>query len=356
MKVKKDIQQRIVEKNPLDDKADEEDLFSVLRSIAPGTNIRAALDGINKAGLGAIIAIETGWLTDMVDGGFRVNSRVTFQKLIELAKMDGAIVLSPDMKRILLANTLLTPNNRTPSNETGTRHKAAERVARQAATLVITVSERRNEITAYYKNIRYPLVNSEELLRKANDHIQMLEKQRDLFDKSLDKLDQYELRNYPSIGEAVQVIRKGKLVTKIGSDLKKYIIELGREGTLIKTRLREITSDVNKTCDLVLKDYTMIDLKKSKAMLEELSYEELLDKEKILNTLSFDGSLSRDPVRGWRILSKTSLGEKDIALLIKQAESLGKAIHSSAEFHKAVLGEEKSASFREEIESIKMSF
>jgi len=165
---KKDVQQKILDKSPLKERASEEEFYGVLRTIAPGTNIRTALNGIKRAGMGALIVVETEWLNEMVDGGFRVNARFTPQRLIELAKMDGAIILSKDMKRILIANALLAPDNKTPSNETGTRHKSAERVARQSATLVIAVSERRNEITSYYKNLRYPLVDSGELLRKAN--------------------------------------------------------------------------------------------------------------------------------------------------------------------------------------------
>jgi len=184
----------------------------------------------------------------------------------------------------------------------------------------------------------------------------MLEKQRELFDRSLEKLNHFELRNYPSLNEAVQVIQKGKIVQKIAADLKKYTLELGKEGTLLKTRLREITSDVAKESELVVKDYTKADLKKSRALLDELSYEELLDKEEILSVLDYEKCLQDGPVKGWRILSKTNLADKDIALLIKQAESLGKAIHSSGEFHRAVLGEEKAGVLRKELDGIKLNF
>ena len=63
--------------------------------------------------------------------------------------MDGAIVLSEDSKRILLANTQLIPNYNIPTTETGTRHRTAERVARQTGAIVISISQRRNVITVY---------------------------------------------------------------------------------------------------------------------------------------------------------------------------------------------------------------
>ncbi|MBI2452213.1 DNA integrity scanning protein DisA [Candidatus Pacearchaeota archaeon] len=352
----RDIQQTIIGNTPIKEKASEEEFFNVIRIVAPGTNMRTALDGVLKAGKGALIAVESDWLPQMCDGGFRLNSKFTPQKLIELSKMDGAIVLSRDMKRILSANVLLTPDSKTPTNETGTRHKSGERAARQAGTLVIAVSERRNEITLYYKNIRYHLADSKELLRKANEHIQMLEKQRELFDRAVTKLTQFELRNYPSLSKAIHVIQKGITIQKISADLKKYIVELGKEGTLLKTRLKEIISDVEKETDLVIKDYTKLDLKKSKPLLHDLSYEDLLDKGNIWTIMGYESLVQTEPIKGWRILSKTNMLEQDIAAIVRAAGSLGKAIYSNIEFHKNIIGEEKSKAFKEEIENLKMNF
>lgn len=355
MELKKDIQQRIVERPLLKEKASEEELFAVLRSIAPGTHIRAGLNGILRARKGALIAVDSEWLFGIVDGGFRVSSRFTPQRLVELSKMDGAIILSRDLKRILFANALLTPDSRIQSPETGTRHKAAERAAKQAGTLVIAISERRNEMTVYYKNIKHSLVDSGELLRSTNEHIQMLEKQRELFDRALQKLNYLELRNYQSFDRAISVIQKSRIIEKISSGLRRQIIELGKEGTLIKTRLREITSDVEKESDLVVKDYTKLNFKKSKEILTGLSYDELLNKEEILKALGHESLISLEPVKGWRILSKTTLPESDIALIIREAQSLGKAIHSSRQFYEAIMGVEKAAVLRNEIEDIKLN-
>ncbi len=355
MEKERDIQQRIFSQEISEDKATEEEFFNVLRTISPGTNIRSALEGVLKAHKGALIVVESDLLHDMVDGGFRINTKFTAQKLIELSKMDGAIVLSQDMKRINLANTLMTPNNKTPTHETGTRHKAGERVARQARTLVIAISERRNEITVYYKNIRYPVVDSGSLLRKANEHIQLLEKQRELFDSFVSRLDSLELRNYPSLKAAIKVIQKGKTIQKLATDLRKYIVELGREGTLLKTRLKELISGVEDETDLVVKDYTNLDVKKSKAVLEELSYDELLEVDSILTALAYEKMVLREPIKGWRLLSRTSLEQQEVAEIIKQAGSLGKALYSNVNFHRQIIGEEKSRMFKEEVENIKLN-
>ncbi|MEK6855341.1 MAG: DNA integrity scanning diadenylate cyclase DisA [Nanoarchaeota archaeon] len=356
IKDKKEIQKTIIGDSSLKEKVSDDEFFSVLRTIAPGTHIRTSLDGVVKAGKGAIIVEGNERIFSLIDGGFRLNARFTPQKLIELSKMDGAIILSKDMKKILLANVLLTPDNRISTNETGTRHKAAERVAKQAGTLVIAVSERKNEITLFYKNVRHPLIESGGLLRKANEHIQMLEKQRELFDKSLVNLNHLELRNYPSLSQAIVAIQKGRMVQKISSELKKYIIELGKEGVLLKIRLKEITSDVDSEVDLIIKDYTMTDMKKSKALLEDLSYDELIDAGFILKILDYNTSVQNAPIKGWRILSKTTLPAQDIAEIIKETGSLGKALYSNLEFHKAILGEEKAKMFKNEIENVKLTY
>ena len=353
MEIKKEVQETILPQN--NKKATEEEFYNILKTIAPGTNLRTALDGALKTGKGALVAIENELLLPLIDGGFRINAKFTPQRLIELTKMDGAIILSKDMKRINYSNVLLTPNSKIKSVETGTRHKAAERTAKQTGTLVIAISERKNEITLYYKNIRCPIIGTGELLIKANENIQMLEKQRELFDNNIEKLNHLELRNYQSLNQALSVIQKGRIIQKISSDLKKYLIELGKEGTLIKSRLKEITSDVEKETDFVIKDYTKLDLKKSKMMIESLTFDEISEKENILQALAYEKPVLQVPLKGWRILSKTSLLEADIASIIKEAETIGKAIHSNHEFYKRILGDEKAGIFKEEINRVKLN-
>ncbi len=358
MEVKKEIQERIIPNANQangNEKVSEEEFFSILKTIAPGTNLRIALEGILKAEKGALIVVENEKLFPLLDGGFRVNCRFTSQRLIELTKMDGAIVLSKDMKKINHANVLLTPDSKLKSVETGTRHKAAERTAKQIGTLVIAISERKHEITLFYKNIKCPLKSTEEIRRKASEHINLLEKQRELFDSHVDKLNKLELRNYPSLHQALQVMQKGRLIQKISEDVKRHIVELGNEGTLLKTRLKEIITGVEKETNFVIKDYTNLDVKKSKLLLEALSYDEILDSEKILSTLAYDTLTQTEPIKGWRILSKTSLPEPDIAKLIKEKGSLGEAIHSNIKTYFEVIGEEKARQFKDEIEKIKLN-
>jgi diadenylate cyclase len=352
---KKEIQEKIipVKQNA---KVPKEELNSILKLVAPGTHFRTALDSIVKAGKGAIIALENDSLEPLIDGGFRVNCRFTPQRLVELSKMDGAIILSSDLKKIAHANVLLTPDSQIKTNETGTRHKAAERTAKQTESVVIAVSERRHEIVLFYKNARHVVKNTADLLRKANEQLQMLEKHRDLFDSYLEKLNRSELRSHFNLNQSISVIQKGRIIQKISEDLKRFIVELGNEGILLKTRLKEIGYNVEKETDLVIKDYTKIGIKKSKLLLESLSYEELLDTENISRVLAYEKSAAPETVKGWRILSKTGLMEPEIAFLIKETGNLGKAIHGDMDFYKNLFGDERGTQFKEDIERIKLSY
>ena len=355
MDIKKEIQGTIIPLQHNREKVSEEEFFSILRIVAPGTNLRLGLDGTLKAGKGALIAFENESLAPLLDGGFKINCRFTPQKLIELTKMDGAIILSSDLKRITAANVLLTPSSKIKSAETGTRHKAAERTAKETGCLVMAISERKHEINLFYKEIKHNLKSTEEILRKANEQIQLLEKHREMFDKAIEKLNLLELRNYLNLNHSIHVIQKGRLIQKIAKDLRKFIIELGNEGTLLKTRLREITQGVEKETDLVIKDYTKLDLKKSKFLLESLSYDEILEQENILKILAYESNKTLDNIKGWRILSKTSLQEQEIAALIKNIGSLGKIIHSNIGSYSSLIGNDKAPVFKEEIERIKLS-
>ena len=144
----------------------EKTFLDFLKLVSPGTSLRTVIDDVLRSDLGAMIVFYSPSLQsqNIFEGGFRINSRFTSQKLFELCKMDGAIILSQDLKRILHANVLMNPDTNILSIETGTRHKAAERTARQAHTFVIAISERRKKTTLYHGSSRYYLKSTGELL------------------------------------------------------------------------------------------------------------------------------------------------------------------------------------------------
>ncbi len=338
--IKNEVQEKII---PIQEEEEvgEAELSSIIRLVSPGTPLRDALDGALKTGKGALIAIENDNLLPLIDGGFEIHCRFTPQKLIELSKMDGAIILSKDFKKINYANVTLAPNSKIETLETGTRHKAAERTAKQTNGLTIAISERKKEISLFYKNVKYPLRSTGDLLRKTNEHIQILEKQRESFDRAIKKLNHLELQNNPSINQAVKAIQKGKTIQKISQELRKIIMELGDEGSLLRARLRELISGVEKETNLIIKDYTRLDVTKSKVLLECLEYDELIDPENVIKSLALENQTTPEQIKGWRILSKTSLPEEEISSLIKENETLQRAILKIVENEQGKLVEEE---------------
>ncbi len=337
-------------------KISKEEFISVIKLITPGTNLRAALNGAQKIGNGALIVIENEEVLNLIDGGFKIDTPFTAQKLIELTKMDGAIVISKDLKKINYANVLLTPDSEIKTNETGTRHKAAERTAKQAKTIAVAISERKKEVTLYYKNLRHPIINTEYLLRKTNERLQLLEKQRELFDNLSKRLTKMDLKSYFNLNQAIPVVQKGKLIQKSTSDLRKYSSELGREGTLLKIRLKEIITGIEKEIELVLKDYAK-DPIFARNMLEKLTYDEILNENKICKILGYEKpNINKESVQGWHLLMKTSISENEAKRLIECIGSWKKISTSNGEKLKEILGEEKAMAFKDDLKKINISY
>ena len=217
---------------------DEEGIVDILKSIAPGTPIREGLENILKAKTGALIVIgDSKEVLDLADGGFSINVDYTPAKLYELAKMDGAIVLSGDLKKILLANTQLIPSSAIPTTETGTRHRTAERTARQTGELVISVSQRRNIITLFKGNSRYVLEDTSKVITKANQALQTAEKYKKVFDSKLNILNEYEFNDIVTLENVINAIQRAEMVMKIVDEVQKSIYELGQEGRLLEMQL-----------------------------------------------------------------------------------------------------------------------
>lgn len=311
--------------SPIEDKRD---FMNVLKLFSPGTSIRLAIDDILRAGMGALIVIDSPNLFDIVEQGFKINSRFNSQKLVELAKMDGAIILSKDLKKILCANSYLFPNTNISTKETGTRHKVAERTAVQANTTVIAVSERRNKITIYHENVRYELEMSSELLRKATETLQILEKQVEIFDDALVNFNILEINNIVTISDVCNILQKISIIKKVSETVKRYLIELGKEGIIVSMRLKELTKNLNINLDKILEDYFGPKYKKVNFMLEEMNFDFLLDLSNIAKVL-FEESHDK-PIfpQGLRILNKTELFEKDIKILVDNYKTLGQIFNA----------------------------
>ena len=228
----------------------------LLKLVAPGTPFRDGLENVPRAKTGALIVVGySPEVMEVVDGGFSINCDFSPNYLYELAKMDGAIILSEDLKRILYANTQLIPDSSISSIETGIRHRTAERVAKQTGKLVVSISRRRNIITLYQGSPRYALKEIGVILTKANQAIQTLERYRVVLNQSLTNLSASEFEELVTIPEVVNVIQRVEMVLRIKKEIKRYINELGNEGRLISMQMDELVSNMEEEAWSLYADY-----------------------------------------------------------------------------------------------------
>ena len=287
-------------------------IADILKKIAPGTAIREGLDNILRAKTGALLLItdKQEVIDEVVDGGFYINEEYTSSKLYELAKMDGAIVLSGDMKKILYANAQLIPSYQITTVETGTRHRTAERTAKQTGELVISISQRRNIITLFKENNRYILEDTDVVLNKANQAIQTLEKYRKVYDSKLSILNEYEFNDIVTLDNVISVIQRAEMVKRIVEEIKKKIYELGEDGRLVTMQLEELIGGLEKEEVQLIKDYqvneqTAIEIIEQ---LSKMSSEELMKLPAIAKILGYESFENFEELavypRGYRILNK----------------------------------------------------
>ena len=295
-------------------KGKEDNITEILKLIAPGTPIREGIENILRARTGALLLItdKPEIIKEVVDGGFSINEDYTSSKLYELAKMDGAIVLSGDLKKILYANAQLIPSHTITTLETGTRHRTAERTAKQTGELVISISQRRSIITIFKGNDRYVLEDAEVVLNKANQAIQTLEKYKKVFDNKLNILNEYEFNDIVTLQNVIEAIQRAEMVMKIVDEVQRGISELGQDGRLISMQLEELVGGLEREELLIIKDYLGKGTNKTEdEALEEiiaLPYEELLKASSIAKILGYENFDNYDEVgvytRGYRILTK----------------------------------------------------
>ncbi len=330
----------------------EKNFMDYLKKISPGNPLRTVIDDLIRAGLGALIVFDSDEIQEIIEGGFRVNCRFTPQRLFELCKMDGGIVVSQDLKRILYANVLLIPDPTITSNETGTRHKSAERTAKQANTFVICVSERRKKTSLYYGANRYILKKSEEILREVSSNIQILEKQREIFNELINNLNVLEMSEMVSAIDVCKVIQRAEIIHRISDAIKKSFTELGSEGNIMHIRYKELIKGVEKTEDKILRDYSSFKLKKARTLLSHLSFDGLLDFE-ALSRLILEKSMDENMIpKGYRFLSHLSLNEKEVSIVVKSIDNITKIWDVKQSSLEPIL-KDKANKIKEEAENLK---
>ncbi|WP_461205231.1 DNA integrity scanning diadenylate cyclase DisA [Clostridium sp. DL1XJH146] len=291
------------------DKKDEK-LIEILKKLAPGTPLREGLDNILRAKTGGLIVVgDTEDILKVVDGGFKIDSEYSPSYIYELAKMDGAIIISSDIKKILCANTQIITDFTIPTYETGTRHRTAQRCAIQTGALVIAISQRRNIITIYDKSTKYVLRNSSVILARANQALQTLEKYVAVLDRAIVNLNLLEFQDLVTLFDIIAAIQRTEMVMRIVDEIERYISELGNEGRLISMQLIELVKSVEEDGIFLIRDYNKdnLDYKKIYSQIQNMSSDELVDKVVISKLMGHSGESLMDTIvspRGYRMLSK----------------------------------------------------
>src|SRR6266478_5977850 len=242
----------------LDPRIDPSVLTAISR-IAPGTQLRQGIDDIIRAREGALIVIgEPSELSFMFSGGIRLDQGFTPQLLYELAKMDGAIIVNTAIAKIAQANVQLMPDPTIPSNETGTRHRTAERVARQTKALVISISQQRETVTVFIGQSRYQLDPIADVLAKTNQALATLETYRQRLDQVLTRLTALEFQNAVVLDDVLVVLQRAEMTSRMAQRITRDCVELGSEGRMIRLQLEELVGDVPRERDAIVRDYNVL--------------------------------------------------------------------------------------------------
>jgi len=341
------------------------ELMRILKIMAPGTTLREGLENILRAKTGGLIVLGDGKeILDIVDGGFRINADYSPAYIYELAKMDGAIVISSDLKKILYANTQLMPSPTIPTYETGTRHRTAQRIAKQAGSVVVAISQRRTIITVYKDDIKYVLRDSSVILAKASQAIQTLEKYVSVLERVVSNLNLLEFKDLATLFEVITSIQRTEMVMRIVGEIERYICELGNEGRLISMQLNELIRSVEEDGILLIRDYCQSGMSYTQLyrQIENMSSEELLDLDFISRIIGYVGVPLVDTLispRGYRMLNKIArIPVNVIENLVKHFRELSAIMEASYEQLDSVegIGEARAKAIKNGLRRLKEQF
>lgn len=288
-------------------------MHAALRAVAPGSPLREGLDRILQASKGALIVIgDEPEVLNICSGGFLLDAAFSPQRLSELAKTDGAIILASDASRIARANVHLVPNPNVPTSETGTRHRTAERVARSIDVPVVSVSEAQAVIAVYVGEEKHPLQPIPNLLNRANQALQTLERYKSRLDMVASSLSALEVEDLVTVRDVVTVLQRTEMVRRIAEEIEADLVELGVEGRLVRLQLEELMGGVEDDRRLVILDYfhegAAWHVDEVLVGLSEMGTEDLLDLKAVGSMLHLPGDESdletAQQPRGYRLLSK----------------------------------------------------
>jgi diadenylate cyclase len=320
----------------------DDTLRAVLSGLAPGTDLRDGLERILRGNTGALIVLGYDRVVDTIcTGGFPLDVEFSATRLRELAKMDGAVVLTTDMNRIIRAATHLMPDPGIPTEESGTRHRTAQRVAQQTGFPVISVSQSMKIISLYLGAKRHVLENSTSLLSRANQAVATLERYKSRLDEVSQTLSALEIEDLVTVRDAASVSQRLEMVTRIADEITGYGAELGTDGRLLSLQLEELMAGVRSDRELIVRDYLpngrrSRTVEQALADLGELSSAELLDLTNVAKALGYSATpevldQTVNP-RGYRLLSRVPrLPSLVLTRIVEHFNSLQKVLAATVD-------------------------
>jgi len=341
------------------DKGHDERRRATLAAVAPGTALRDGLERILRGNTGGLIVLGYDPVVEkLCSGGFELDVEFSATRLRELAKMDGAIVLDNDHSRIVRAAVHLVPDPTIPTEESGTRHRTAERVAKQSGHPVISVSQSMRIIALYLDGHRYVLEDSAAILSKANQALATLERYKLRLDEVSGTLSALEIEDLVTVRDVTAVVQRLEMVRRIADEIEGYVVELGTDGRLLSLQLDELVSGVDTDRELIVRDYlpqgeSARDFTEVLQALDALSATELLDLTTVAEVMGYSGPDALDiPVspKGYRLLAKVPrLPGVVVEGLVEHFGGLQKLLAASVDDLQTVdgVGEARARSVRE---------
>jgi diadenylate cyclase len=309
----------------------------IVHMVSSGKPLREAIDFIISAQNGALICIgDVEKILMLGNGGFKIDAAFTPQRLFELSKMDGAIVLTGDVKQIVCANFHLNPDPGIYTTETGMRHRSAARTSAQTEATVVAISKRRVQTTLYRQGEGLTIDSDQILLSKANQGLLALQNLKNTLERSSMRLSFLELDDIATVADVVKLIGRYCSLLDIAVETERFIDFLGNNSGLLRNQLEEIVFGMVDSFLLLLRDYAVSsDAGQARAIAQallELSPVEM-DAQTVMRLLGQPSPVVDEEhisPRGFRAISRISmLDEVAVSNIIEEYGSLNAIVSDS---------------------------
>ncbi|OAK55908.1 DNA integrity scanning protein DisA [Rhodococcoides kyotonense] len=291
-------------------------LRDTIARLAPGTALRDGLERILRGRTGGLIVLGYDDEVEAIcDGGFELDVEFSPTRLRELSKMDGAVVLSTDGRRIVRSNVQLVPDHKIATVESGTRHRAAERTAMQTGYPVVSVSQSMSIVSVYVAGIRHVVEGSATILSRANQAVATLERYKARLDENTRQLSVVEIEDFVTLRDALTVAQRLEMVRRVSVEIEQNVLELGTDGRQLALQLEELLGDNDADRQLIVRDYLAgaepsdtVAVEKALAALDKLTDVDLLDLTTLARAFGYPGTIEAldTPMnpRGYRVLTR----------------------------------------------------